>query len=507
MSKILEIIIKATGADAARAAFAGVGSAATGMGSDVKAAGQDAAGGLDDAASKADALRGGLESLRNGAAVVAGIGVAAIALASNFADAFIEADRLGGKMESLLAARGLSAASDQIKGLASDLSALTGVDDDQLAASLAGAIASGRVQGLKEYGIVIDATGKAAIKAASDISAQAGAQETLNQVMTQGAAAVDSMRANLSDATIKTGEFQRDFGNLEEKIGESSAAARAHILGGIVSSLDAVLERNPGLRDSAGAILYIGGSALAAVGGLVSFGAQVGLSAIALKGMGISGAASFALIRTAAAATIPFLTGVATALAIPLAVLTAGLLAGVAIYEGLRALKVPGFANAASTKDILASVRNDVFGSAGAAPPGPASSGGDALKIAELESKNAALTAAALPVPGLTSGALMPGVAAGLAPRAVVQRSASPQNAAAQNIALALMGGGQIGGGVGGGGMVPVGAGDNIARGDGRGNFTARVGDMKQGPDGGFLVQFEPIKIPNQGAAQSRGRY
>jgi hypothetical protein len=340
----IEIILRAVGADTVKSAFTGVGDSATQMGAKVKAAGdtgKDAFAGaearakqywgtVDEARSKTENLTRSVEAFRNGAAAFTAVSAGVALFANHLSDSFLEADRLGGKLESMLSGKGLSAGIEQVKQLGNEIAGLTGGDDDQIATAIAGAIASGRLNGLREYGIVVSAEGQAAIEAAGKISEQAKAQETLNQVLIAGGAAAGVLRAGMDESTIALGEFNVRWGNLEEGIGQGAAKAKAAILGGLFEPLMRLAEANPGLQDTIGYILYIGGSAGSVIGSVLTLGSQAALTAMSLKTMGITGVGSFAAIRTGAIAA-----GAATWAAIaPLLPLILAIAAGVALVVG-----------------------------------------------------------------------------------------------------------------------------------------------------------------------------
>lgn len=504
----IDIVLRAIGADAVRDALKGVGDDAGKMADDVKGAGEKTGAGLDGATSKAEQLKGGLESVRTAGLALAAAGVGAIALGNSLGDAFIEADRLNGKMQSLLAGKGLSAASDEIKKLGGDIAALTGGDDDQVATAIASAIASGRVQGLKEYGIVISDTGKAAIKAAKDVSEQAGAQETLNQVMLAGGAAVATLRGTLSDATIQTGEFQVRWGNTEEAIGAGSARARAAILGGLVGPLMMAIEQNPGLGDTAGALLYIGGAAATGIGSVVAFASQIALTSMAFPGLMASGVTAFTAIRTAALVTAPAMwAAFAPLIPLILAIAAAALIATAAIYvlsgaqKAIDDAKKDGAQADAADKEFYDKqvVRRDAgkksYVNAGESYEAYRKRVGRGAENSEDPTAAADPTAQIADIQRQMSGVSAPG-------------AAPPMMPSAQQVSSSITNGAQIGGGVGGVGGV---GGGQIGAASG-GNSQLQLGARIAGQNarGNFILEIiapPQIEIPGNGVGSLAGGF
>lgn len=298
--------------------------------------------GLDEAAKKAENFKSKLEGVRNAGLALGAIGAAGLLVAGHLADAGMEAEALGVRLENMASIAGLQDRVDEIKDMAEQLAIVTKGDDDAIGAAIGQALATGKVKALVEYGIVIDETGKKAIEAASKISESAGKQELFNQIMRAGGDAVANMRDNMSHAALTSNEFELRFGNMQEQIGVGAANARAAILGGILLPIMDIVEASPALQESAGYVLYIGSAGATAVGGIISLGAEVGILTMAFPGLKVAAVGAFTTLKASALSTIPALTGVASALAVPLAVLAAGLVVGVALYELLRSTGVMG---------------------------------------------------------------------------------------------------------------------------------------------------------------------
>lgn len=543
MSKTLDIILRATGADQVKSALQSVGDAAKKTGSDVQKAGSDSAKSFDGAGASAVSLTEKLEGVRNTAIKVGAAGAAMLALGESLSANYQEADRLSAKMESLLAAKNLSGASDQIKQLASDLSDVTNKDDDELGAQIASAVASGRVAALRDLGIAISAEGEASIAAAGKISAHAKSQETLNQVLKAGAAAVEEMKARLDPATVAVGKFNKDWSNLGEELGKGATRSKAAILGGLVSPTVEFLKLNPGLTATAGSIIEIGGVAVTSGASLVGFAAQalivgeklsiLGFAKVAdaaasgrvAIASGISAAAITTEGNAAALSAGKFgLLGRAKMLAMsPLGKLggaaALGVAAGVGIYNATRGDK-PSAGQIGSYYLNRLNGQNENESATSALGADPYAKGDaaekESLRLTQASAARRALLGAGVPVPGITApGLASSGLASSAAlPSVSLPGAAAPSRAAASDpndlarrVASALLGGAQIGGGLssagarsGGGGIKRVGdvVGDQVV--------NAR-GQLTQKSSGGFRVKFDDLELPATGIGSLEGAY
>jgi hypothetical protein len=258
---------------------------------------------LKSASDSGSRLGATLENARNWGAGIAVAGGAALLLAENFTNSFLEADRLGGRLNSLMKGNGLGDSIGKVKELSNELAGLTGGDDDQIAAGLAGIISSGRLTALKEYGIVLDDTAKKNIEAAGKISAQAKSQAILNEVLRAGKTATDNLRAGMDSSTAALGEMSTRYGNLTEGIGAGSAAVKAALYAGVIDPIFDILEASPGLQSTVGAVTAIGGAGMATLGSLLGIVAQIGMAIPAFEAMGFSGVASLSAIKAAAFGT------------------------------------------------------------------------------------------------------------------------------------------------------------------------------------------------------------
>lgn len=309
------------------------------------------------------ALQNVATAARNTGAAMTVAGAAGLVISEGFAKAALEADALGAKMTALLNGANLSGAKEQVKGLADELAKAGQGDNDEIAKNIASALATGRVSALKQYGVVLSDTAKESIKAAEANGELAGQQELVNQVMLAGASAVKTLRANSSEAALSIFEMEHRMAELAEGIGVGSAAAKAALYEGVLSPILSILEASPSLQASAGAFLYIGSAAMTAGGSILTVASQIALTATAFPGIGASATAAFGVVKVAAASTIPFLTGVATTLAIPFAILAAGAAVGIAAYEALRAMNIGGFGDShKSTAEIMADTRKTLMG-------------------------------------------------------------------------------------------------------------------------------------------------
>lgn len=359
----IAIRLTAVGEAAVAGAFGNIGTAAHRMGDAIASESGRSAASLSTTARAASSLTDRLGAIRNAAAGIAVGGAAAGALAEHLAGSFVEADRLGGKLESMMKGKGLEEGIGKVRELGNAIAGLTGGDDDEVSAAIAAAIASGRTAGLREYGIVIDAAGQAAIAAAGKISIQAKSQETLNQVLRAGGAAINNLKEGMDASTVAMGEMGVRWGNIEEGFGRGAAKVKGALYAGVLAPLFSILETNPGLQETAGGILSIGAAATSAVGGVLGLGSQAALTALAFPKIGAAATAAFTTVKVAASSTIPFLLGVARALAVPFAILAAGAAVGIAGYETLRAANIGGFGDThKSTAEIMADTRKLLMG-------------------------------------------------------------------------------------------------------------------------------------------------
>ncbi len=315
----IDIVLKASGAGAVKSDLQGVTGAAQNIGtalnkvgaSDALSAQSLKANGLTDslggAATNAGKLNSALETARNWGIGIGIAGAAAMALAKNMSDSFLEADRLGGKLESMLKGKGLGDAINQVKELGNTIAGLTGGDDDQVSAAIAGAIASGRLNGLREYGIVIDAVGQANIEAAGKISSAAKSQAILNEVLRAGATAAQNLEGGMDASTVAIGKMGVRWGNIEEGFGKGAARIQAALYDGVLSPIFDIIEASPGLQTTVGGITTIGGAALTTAGSVLALGAQVGTTAMAFPGLAAQAGLAFTGIRAGAVATYAFM--------------------------------------------------------------------------------------------------------------------------------------------------------------------------------------------------------
>lgn len=287
-----------SGADAAKSDFKGVADSAKGVDNELSKVGDN--DGLEKAGNSAKSFGDKLETVRNIGVGLAAIGGVGMVIAEGFTQAALEADTLGSKMAALLNGVGIGDAKDQVADLGLEIAKLVGGDDDEIGKAIAQAVATGRVRSLAEYGIVVDKLGQEAITAAQKISAQAGAQEALNQVIKAAGPALDQLRANSSDAALALGEMDVRWGNIEEGIGLGTSKVKAALYNGVLAPIFDIVEASPALQETGGYIFAIGSTALSAGGGILGLVAQVGMAIPALEKMGLQGVFSLSAIRTAA---------------------------------------------------------------------------------------------------------------------------------------------------------------------------------------------------------------
>lgn len=296
---------------------------------------------LADVGETGNKLENVVTTIRNVGAGLALAGAAGLALANRFTQAAIEADGLGSKTEALLSGQGLEGAIDQVKELGLQLALATGLDDDELSAKIAEAVASGRVMSLRQYGIVIDAVGQKSITAARNVSAQAGAQEALNQIMKASIPAIQTLRDTSSAAALAAGELDVRWGNIEETIGEGTGVIKAALYNNVLSPLLDIAEANPEVLKTGGAVFAIGSAAAGGIGSLIGMVSQIGLMIISLNTMGITSVASFGAMSASALAAAGSIAIILAEIAL-VAVAVAGLMYAfdkIAHYKEDKALK------------------------------------------------------------------------------------------------------------------------------------------------------------------------
>lgn len=353
---------------------------------------------LNGAADQTDKLKDRLEGIRNTGVVLGGIGAAGLTLAQTFIAASVEGQGLERRLESLLKQQGRLQDLGNINDAISDVAVRGSFDDDDeirdaaihlasfgaetqaigdllprvarqvrtgfgtmesVADGMGKAIANFDLGPLSKSGLLFSDQEKAAAQAAKEIGGVAG-QMKIVEILTS---AVDrntvGLEDSLSEAEKAANNMKREMDDAMTNVGAGAADAQKWVHG-LAGSILGVSNNAPELQKSAGFIGYVGSAALASVGGVVSLGAQVGLLRLAFPGLGTSAKLAFGAVKAAAASTIPFLLGVAKALAVPFAILAAGAAVGIAGYEALRATGV--LKNHKSTAEIIADTRKTLMG-------------------------------------------------------------------------------------------------------------------------------------------------
>ena len=368
---------------------------------EVENAADGAGGALEDTSQSAATLTDNLGRVRNAGLAMAAIGAVGMTIANNFIQVAEEGEAVEARLKSLLEAQGRLQDMDSINAVVQDVTikghfddddsirdaavhmASFGVETEHINTLLPRAAQQARTMGievagvadglgkaysdmnlapLKRSGLAFTETEIAAVKAAKGVSDVAGRMKFMEVVT----AAVDrntvSLENSLTDTQAAANDAARAMDDAMTSAGTGAAAAKAHV-DTLIASVLGVGNASSGVLEGAGYFGYFGSMALAAGGSVLAVGAQIGMLTLAFPGLGVSALAAFTTMKAAAASTIPFLVGVASALAVPFAILAAGVAVGVAGYEALRAANIGGYGDThKSTAEIFADTRKMMMG-------------------------------------------------------------------------------------------------------------------------------------------------
>lgn len=576
----IDIILRLLGdGDSARAAFKGVRDEATKTERAVENIGKNP--GLDRAEAKAKSywqaidtatdktenLGRTLESARNWGAGIAVAGGAALVLASRLADVYREGARADEKLSAMMNKRGEGGRVEEMTDWAAELAKQAAmVDDDPIKEAAAGlygfglnaeqvqkvmpgligqsrlygqsldsvaqafgrAYASGNASALKRSGVTISQADLDYIEAATtEIEKQHRMFEKVSESMEKYAL---SMTEGLSESEKAANRAALEMDNLETAIGKGAATAQDsfnNMTIGVLQYLGASEKAAAGV----GWFLTMGGYAATAGGSIIALAGQVGMTTLALQGMGVQGVASLTAIRTASL-------GAAAALG---KVLLVALLAAAAIYAVDKALHykedrelAANIAKGDATDQQRLDLANKARAKKGQRPLTMAEFEGDpnaddkvtgqdpAVQLANIQSQYDALQASGdgvsmgvvpsvAPVVAANTKASVPQKSGAAVPVAVVAATPAastpaatttttttpPRNPVADAIA-ALRGGASIStiskGGASGGST------------SSGGTVTARVASQGFDAVGNWVVQFERLVIPPPRIAQAASR-
>jgi hypothetical protein len=183
------------------------------------------------------------------------------ALNNNLIASGNEAARLGAGMKAALNGAGLGAASKEVEKLGGKLAGLKGLDDDEVGANLAKAIASGRLRSLHQYGVFLNDAEQKSIKAAAATGVQAKQQATLDAVMSATNRTIKELAAVTPEGAQRMAEFEIASGNALETIGQGAAEVRGKWMAAFTPMLEDLNDNHKGLLENAGALLQYGQAA------------------------------------------------------------------------------------------------------------------------------------------------------------------------------------------------------------------------------------------------------
>jgi hypothetical protein len=331
------------GGNKVRSELKDTGDAGKKMGSDVEGAGRKMAGAFDGfrssiRATMADSEKLGavMEKSRNWGAGLAVAGAAGMALGNSLARAAQEGEKAQKMMEAMLNKRGEGGAIEEMTGWAGKLAEEAAlVDDDPLKEAAAGllgfglnakqiqeimpgligqsrlygqslesvavqfgkAFSKGNAQQLAKAGVTLDPKDLDALSKITDHAEKQrrmfelvkGSMERYALSITQG----------MSEGEIAANRMALQVDNVMTSLGVGASKAKAQ-LDSMGAKILATIGASEGFNETAGYIEYMGSTALTATGSVLGLASQVGMTALGLKSMGITGVASFTAIRTAA---------------------------------------------------------------------------------------------------------------------------------------------------------------------------------------------------------------
>jgi hypothetical protein len=322
---------------------------------------------LNSSAGRAAAMTDKLTGLRNIGAGMAAAGMGGLALANNLIEVAEEGNAVEARLESILkaqnrlgdlgkfdtavndvAVRGHFDDDDQLRDAAVKMASFSvetkhasallemsarqartmGTEVGGVAEQLAKAYASGNAGALKKSGVVITPQEIASIKEAYAISQKVGQAKFMQVIGPAIANNTVALADSLTAAKAASNDAARALDDAMTATGTGAANAKVHI-DLLKASLITLGTGNPAILENAGYIGYIGSTALAAGGSILSLGSQIGIMAIGMQSAGITGTSAMASIRAAAIATGASI----SAILIPLALLATALIAAYKAYQ------------------------------------------------------------------------------------------------------------------------------------------------------------------------------
>lgn len=274
---------------------------------------------LSAAADKAQELSDRAEGIRNVGLAVAGAGAAGIALSESFREAYEEGQGMEQRLESILKQQGRFGDLDTLnEGIGSvterghfddddslrdatikllsfntatkdtnqllEMSArqarTMGMEVGQVAEQLGKAYNTGQVSMLKKSGVTVSDDDIERIKEAYALSQELGQQkfmEVIGPAITKNTVALED---SLTGTKAAANDAARAMDDFQTNVGEGAASANQHIqiLKGSILSIP---NASPELEKTAGYVFTIGSYAVAGIGSIVAFGAQIAQLVIA----------------------------------------------------------------------------------------------------------------------------------------------------------------------------------------------------------------------------------
>lgn len=324
----IDVVVR--GEEKARAAFGGVGSSGKRMAADLGGAGSRANRSITTMGGRlrttGKALSGFGSRLRDAATsdstlfgAASGIGLKM--LSDNLINAGDGAEAANNKLKQMLAVRGQSAALGQLQNMADEMSAMTGIDDDefaevgarlvsfgldakQVAGIMPGLVGQARTMG-QSLGSVGDAFGKAFASGNAGALKKSGVvleQSSLDRIKAlkkEGkyaeasaatyAAVKDSFEKysvaankSITSSQLNRARFNVQMGNVQEAMGQGAGSFRGAYQGALAPMLGGLAQNAPGVLQGAGAAIEAG----SVVAPIVTVMATIGQSIPAFQGLG-----------------------------------------------------------------------------------------------------------------------------------------------------------------------------------------------------------------------------
>lgn len=311
-----------------------------------------AAGGLDTAARAADHLENesagaatqsnglgaALEKTRNAGIALTAAGAVGLAITGKMIEAANEGNGLEAKLESILETQGRLQDLGSINNAIDDVRTKGNFDDDDglrdaaihlasfgvaskdigdllprvgrqvrtgfgdltsVADGLGKAYAAMDLAPLKRSGLVFTDLEEASVKAAAGISEAAGKAKFMEVVMAGIDRNTVTLEGSLTGAEAAANNLANAADGAMTNLGAGAGAAKMQV-DTVLASILGIVNASPNLESAAGYLSYFVSGGLTVVGSLLAVGSQIGMTALAFQGMGITGVGAWTAVRTAA---------------------------------------------------------------------------------------------------------------------------------------------------------------------------------------------------------------